>query len=581
MDDTARATRAVGWAARVMVFAAAATVHAQGATSPAVSRPFDRRTAPPRDVRVRADSLANSAMRFDGTPDYVRMTAQMRASLAAYQFPDQHMQRTMMVAFAERSGKVDEAFAQLDTLLAEGWIDPENIANFPTENPNILRDARWPAVHARAVRARERTLRALDPQVVGLSGWHTRLRLQALFTDLRIGPRALLDSLARFRAYVQPTARGRWTLHTASVAANGGGSPRRVDVLYFVWIPPTYMASTPTPALIWSHQGWYYRPEPQRWSMLANVRDNPFWRSSLTRDWIQIVPLMWRDLDGSTDIGQGVFREIVRLTKLQLNVDDDRVVFAGHSNGASAAYRAAAESPSSYAAFVPINGWPDPGLAMRNFANRSIWSWSGTRDNVFPSTEVQALHQWATPFAASWTLSVMDGVAHSTGAWIDDELPSMAQRIGRARRTSFDAERVVQSAGAAPVRVDWLGVDQVDPTRPRAPWHQPLLTPTVATSGDGVRGSRAGAVVQDSTSGVVRARYANNEFDVEASRVARFSVYISSAMVDLDKPVVIRVNGEERFRGVVQLDRRAIVARFLEDSDRQQLWAARVPVTVP
>lgn len=565
----------------VLALTGTTTVHAQDAAAPALSRAFDRRTVPSRGVRVRADSLATSAMRFDRTPDYARMTAQMRASLASYQFPDQHMQRTMMVAFAERSGKVDEAFAQLDTLLAEGWIDPQNISNFPTENPNILRDARWPAVQARAARARERTLRELDPQVVGLSAWHTRMRLQALFTDLRVSPRALLDSLAHFRGYRQPTARGRWTLHSTSVVATVGGSPRRVDVLYFVWIPSTYVASTPTPALLWSHQGWYYRPEPQRWSMLANTRDNPFWRSSLPRDWIQIVPLMWRDVDGSTDVGQGVFREILRLTKAQLNIDDDRVVFAGHSNGASAAYRAAAESPSSYAAFVPINGWPDPGLAMRNFANRLIWSWTGTRDNVFPSIEVQALHRWATPFVPSWSLSVVDGVPHSTNAWIDDALPAMAEQMSRVRRQSFAAERVIQSAGASPVRVDWIGIDQVDATRPRAPWHQPLLTPSVATAGDGARGSRAGAVVQDSTSGVLRAHYADNVFDVEASRVARFSVYISPAMVDLEKPVVIRVNGVEQYRGVVSLDRRAIISRFLDDYDRQQLWAARLPLTVP
>lgn len=64
--------------------------------------------------------------------------------------------------------------------------------------------------------------------------------------------------------------------------------------------------------------------------------------------------------------------------------------------------------------------------------------------------------------------------------------------------------------------------------------------------------------------GVVEARYAANTFDVTTSRVARFALWLSPRMVDFTRPVVVRVNGVERFRDRVSPDRRFTVARFLD-----------------
>ncbi len=72
-----------------------------------------------------------------------------------------------------------------------------------------------------------------------------------------------------------------------------------------------------------------------------------------------------------------------------------------------------------------------------------------------------------------------------------------------------------------------------------------------------------------------------NVYDVTCRGVTAFELWVGVGTVDLDAPVVVRVNGLEAFRGVVAADLGFLLERAAADDDRTMLYAARLPVTVP
>ncbi len=529
-----------------------------------------------RDVRFRADSLFSRGLAEDNGKRSPRQVRDLQESLRLVDFKD-GFQREYLRYIAAKLGLLDIAFAQVDTLLAQGWLDLDNTFNFASDNVEMMADARWPALERRVVERQRALLATMSPASFGLDPQRMRLEVGRIFDDSRRAIPELFGALRSPELYATPTRRGAWMLTTQRVP---GASSVVQDVVFFIWVPASYRRDRPHPAVLWSHQGWFYNPAPSAWTKQRNIFDNPFWWQASAHDAVQIVPMMSRTLDGSTALGQQALREILVHTKQLLNLDDDRIVIAGHSNGGSTAFRAMAESASPFAGAITMNGWPDPGIAMRNWSNRTLHSWSGELDAMFPSTDVTALHGWAQSVGAAWTLRVVPRADHGIRRWIPDEWPAVERAWRALRRDPFAARRVVQSIDLRATTIDWLGIDRVDTSRARAEWHHALATPSVATAGDGARGSPAGSVRQDAMSALVEGRFADNVFDLRSSRAARLSVLVSPEMVDLARPVVVRINGEERHNAIVKPDLRLMRSLFVSDFDRRAIWVARLSFDV-
>jgi hypothetical protein len=62
--------------------------------------------------------------------------------------------------------------------------------------------------------------------------------------------------------------------------------------------------------------------------------------------------------------------------------------------------------------------------------------------------------------------------------------------------------------------------------------------------------------------------------------VARFTLLLSPDVVDLAKPVVVRVNGEVVFNGPVRDDLQTLLRWFARDNDRAMLYTAELAIEV-
>jgi len=81
--------------------------------------------------------------------------------------------------------------------------------------------------------------------------------------------------------------------------------------------------------------------------------------------------------------------------------------------------------------------------------------------------------------------------------------------------------------------------------------------------------------------GSIQADAKANTVDVLANGIRSFDLYLGEPLFDLSKPVVVIVNGETVFTGVVAPDLRFLAEEGAEDEDRTMLYLARLGVTVP
>jgi len=80
------------------------------------------------------------------------------------------------------------------------------------------------------------------------------------------------------------------------------------------------------------------------------------------------------------------------------------------------------------------------------------------------------------------------------------------------------------------------------------------------------------------TSAALIADFVANTFEVKASRVNGFSIYLHPDMIQLDQDVVIKTEGKELYRSKVTPDIAFMLNNFLENRDRELLYFKRIDI---
>ncbi len=83
---------------------------------------------------------------------------------------------------------------------------------------------------------------------------------------------------------------------------------------------------------------------------------------------------------------------------------------------------------------------------------------------------------------------------------------------------------------------------------------------------------------RDKPSGRIELTVGGNEVKVALRGVKRFALDISPDLFDLEKEIVVTVNGREAYRGKVVADPEYLLRSFARDRDRAMLFVARVVV---
>ncbi|MCI0652511.1 MAG: hypothetical protein L0Z55_11590 [Planctomycetes bacterium] len=76
----------------------------------------------------------------------------------------------------------------------------------------------------------------------------------------------------------------------------------------------------------------------------------------------------------------------------------------------------------------------------------------------------------------------------------------------------------------------------------------------------------------------IEATIHDNVVEVAAARVKRFTIFLNSKLLDVEKEVVVTVNGEAAFRGILEPSFSAIVESFAAKEDPQLIYTHRIEI---
>jgi hypothetical protein len=112
---------------------------------------------------------------------------------------------------------------------------------------------------------------------------------------------------------------------------------------------------------------------------------------------IYVIPYAWNDAPWWSDDQVLTLVAILDSTKRLYNVDENRVVVSGVSDGGTGAYWVAMRETTPFASFLPLNGYwmvlasgdiDDGMLCANNLRNKPIFAVNGGRDRLYPTALV-------------------------------------------------------------------------------------------------------------------------------------------------------------------------------------------------
>lgn len=374
-------------------------------------------------------------------------------------------------------------------------------------------------------------------------------------------PEAFAAEYARLRAgpaYTDDVPTGR----IEKTRAISSGLEHR----YVLLVPEDYDPSRRYPVAFYLHGG-ISREDPgpgggwwRNWDVIEG------------HDRIAVVPLSWSEsfwwTAGQVENLHGILGDL----KSAYNVDENRVVVFGSSDGGTGAYFLAFKDTTPWAAFLPFIGDPrvllnpangaDGDVHLANVTNKPLFIVNGEADPLYPVRQIIPFLGALENVQADFEFTPKPG-GHNTSWWPEEEANierfiADHPRVPHPERVFWAAERTDRYN-----RAHWLVIDELG-----------------SLAGDESRAYLA-SVTAGGRAGVVDARRVSNTVTLLTHGVRSLRLLVSPDVFDLERPVRVLANGETVFEGIVRPDVEALTQWAARDQDRTMLYAAAIAIELP
>ncbi len=270
------------------------------------------------------------------------------------------------------------------------------------------------------------------------------------------------DAFARLRAgraYQTSVPRGvqKLTRH-----ADTGDFPYTVDV------PPTYDPAVKYQVRVQLHGG-VMRPDPA-------ARGDGSIGALAGAEQIYILPQSWTEAQWWAPPQADNVPAILDSVKRTYNVDENRVVMSGVSDGGTAAFYFAMRDATSYASFLPLNGHilvlANRDLGVRgalfphNLINKPFFIVNGGKDRLYPAASVEPLLTHFKDGGLDLVYKPQPEAGHNTAWWPEMKEPFEAfvrehPRVPHPARLTWQTDNTTTRN-----RAHWLVIDRLGNARP-------------------------------------------------------------------------------------------------------------------
>jgi len=224
------------------------------------------------------------------------------------------------------------------------------------------------------------------------------------------------DALRRVRAGRSYSAQSPGLLRLSNKAPDG------IEHHYAVTIPDGYDPSKRYPVRIQLHGGVMNRrtnePPQNAGGIGALASDEPQ---------IYLVPFAWDAAPWWSDDQLRNLRVALDAVKRRFNVDENRVVLSGVSDGGTGAYYVSMRDTTPYASFLPLNGYwgvlavhdldVDGPLFPGNMRNKPFFIVNGERDPLYPPDLVEPAIAHYRKMGLTFDYHPQAGAGHNTQWW--------------------------------------------------------------------------------------------------------------------------------------------------------------------
>lgn len=270
-------------------------------------------------------------------------------------------------------------------------------------------------------------------------------------------------------------------------------------------------------------------------------------------DSIVVVPVGWSDAYWWFDNQADNLPAILKSVKQRYNVDDNRVLMTGVSDGGTGSYFFAFMQPTEWAAFVPLIGSPgvlrnprgrvSHPIAFDNLVGKPLYIVNSENDRLYPARIVLPHIENIKGAKADYQFTMIPNGGHNL-----DWMPEHRDKIDRFKK-EVRRDPLPDSLQWTTTRTDrynrnhWLRIDKLD-----------------------VEGEVGRLIVTRQ----------GNDIEIRAFSVAEFTLLLNPDEIDFDEELVVRVNNKIVYRGIAEQSPETLLHWAAKDRDRSMLFTAEL-----
>ena len=244
---------------------------------------------------------------------------------------------------------------------------------------------------------------------------------------------------------------------------------------YITVVPEGYSPEKSWPLIVYLHGGVSRKDIME--DRVDYVTKCPFVPFAKANGYLMVFPFGQYEAAWWDDAGMANIMTVLKKTKQQYNVDDDRVFMTGFSDGASASYLFAMTQPDSFAGFVPLNGHMGVGALdgklptyAENMSVTPMHVINTDIDPLYPGELIRPMIRMAQNVDDDLMYREYHGIGHDFD-YAAAELPVIFRFFDRHPRDPVPPKLNWRSANREFGRCRWLIINRVS-IDPPEPWHE-------------------------------------------------------------------------------------------------------------
>lgn len=291
-----------------------------------------------------------------------------------------------------------------------------------------------------------------------------------------------------------------------------------------------------------------------------------------------VLPYAWEQAPWWGDDQVLNLNAIIDTLKRTYNIDENRVVLSGVSDGATGAYFIAMRDTTPYASILPLNGFimvlenseiSDGHIFPNNLRNKPLFVVNGGRDRLYPTSIVEPYTRHLMSSGVEVSYHPQPEGEHNT-KWWPEVKDGYEKFVADHPRDPHPARLTWEAADASHNRAHWLVLDQFGPAPGEARNMEDI----------NVMGGSEKMFGKSKNAGRVDVVRTGNTVEASTTNVTAFTLLLSPAKFDFDKPVKVIANGREVFNGRVERDVKTLLKWAARDNDRTMLYAAELKINL-